>query len=81
MGLVVNERVGDTSSGFWRLFIFPVGSGDMSSTIDLLFAKKKRPDSDEQAAPNPTASEDPSKAQYVVLFTVLLKDKQRQTRE
>ena len=52
----------------------------MSSTIDLLFAKKKRPDSDEQATPIPTASEDPSKAQYIVLFTALLKDKQHQMR-
>lgn len=52
----------------------------MSSTIDLLFAKKKRPDSDEQATPIPIASEDPSKAQYSVLFVVLLKDKQHQMR-
>lgn len=53
-------------AGFGGCSLFPVSSGDMSSTIDLLFAKKKKPDSDEQATPIPTASEDPSEAQYSV---------------
>ena len=78
--MFVNKKGWTLRAGFGGCSFFPVSSGDMSSTIDLLFAKKKRPDSDEQATPNPIASEDPSKAQYIVLFTVLLKGKQHRMR-